>query len=106
MYCRAHGGIITECEATAEVGFARDEPWEELGINLLLPPWFEHQRAEIVKMLEPITVPEENLPTSAGIAARQAAVSRSGGSTTATERSGAAVLASQRRDATFIGGDK
>jgi glyoxalase family protein len=106
IYVRSPGGILTECAATAEGGFTRDEAWEELGSSLLLPPWFEHQRAEIVKMLEPITVPEENLPTAAGIAARQAAVSRSGGSTTATERSGATVAASQRRDATFIGGDK
>jgi glyoxalase family protein len=106
IYVRSPGGVLTECAATAEGGFTRDEPWEELGSSLLLPPWFEHQRAEIVKMLEPITVPEENLPTPAGIAARQAAVSRSGGSTTATARSGATVAASQRRDATFIGGDR
>jgi glyoxalase family protein len=105
IYTRSPGGVLTECAATAEGGFTRDEPWEELGSSLLLPPWFEHQRAEIVKMLEPITVPEENLPTEAGIAARQATISRSGGSTTATARSGA-VVASQRRDATFIGGDK
>jgi hypothetical protein len=67
------GGILTECAATAEGGFARDEPWEELGMNLLLPPWFEHQRAEIIKMLEPITVPEENMPAAARASTRQAA---------------------------------
>jgi glyoxalase family protein len=106
IYTRSPGGVLVECAATAEGGFTRDEPWEELGSSLLLPPWFEHQRDEIVKMLEPITVPEENLPTPAGIAARQATISRSGSSTTATARSGAVVAASQRRDATFIGGDK
>lgn len=105
IYVRSPGGVLTECAATAEGGFTRDEPWEELGSSLLLPPWFEHQRAEIVKMLEPISVPEENQPTAAGIAARQATIKRSGGSTTATARSGAA-QASQRRDATFIGGDR
>ena len=106
IYVRSPGGVLTECAATAEGGFTRDEPWEDLGSSLLLPPWFEHQRAEIVKMLEPITVPEENLPTAAGIAARQAAVKRSGGSTTQTVRSGGSIAPSQRRDATFIGGDK
>ena len=31
IYCRSPGGILTECAATAEGGFTRDEPWEELG---------------------------------------------------------------------------
>ena len=106
IYTRSPGGVLTECAATAESGFTRDESWENLGSSLLLPPWFEHQRAEIVKMLDPITVPEENLATAAGVAARSAAVSRSGASTVATARSGAVAAASQRRDATFIGGDK
>lgn len=103
IYVRSPGGILTECAATAEGGFTRDEAWEDLGTSLLLPPWFEEQRAQIVQMLEPITVPEENLPTAAGMAARAATVSRSGSSATATARSGAA---GSRRDATFIGGDK
>ena len=42
IYVRSPGGILTECAATAEGGFTRDEPWEELGTSLLLPPWFEH----------------------------------------------------------------
>jgi glyoxalase family protein len=105
IYTRSPGGVLTECAAMAEGGFTRDEPWEALGSSLLLPPWFEHQRAEIVKMLEPIMVPEENLPTTAGIAARSATVSRSGASTVATARSGSVPAASQRRDATFIGGE-
>jgi glyoxalase family protein len=104
IYVRSPGGVLTECAATAENGFTRDEAWEELGTSLLLPPWFEHQRDTIVKMLEPIKVPEENMPTAAGVAARAATVSRSGASTTATARSGAG--ASRRTDATFIGGDK
>jgi hypothetical protein len=29
---------------------------------MLLPPWFEARRAEIMAMLEPITVPETNGP--------------------------------------------
>jgi hypothetical protein len=56
-------------------------------------------------MLDPITVPEENLPTAAGMAARAATVSRSGASATATARSGAPA-ASRRTEATFIGGDR
>jgi glyoxalase family protein len=105
IYVRSPGGILTECAATAEGGFTRDESWEALGTSLLLPPWFEEQRPQIVQMLEPITVPEENQATAAGLAARSATVSRSGSSTTATARSGAAA-ASRRTDATFIGGDK
>ena len=105
IYMRSPGGVLIECAATAEGGFTRDEPWEELGTSLLLPPWFEEQRQTIVQMLEPITVPEENMPTAAGVAARQATTRRSGGSTVATERSGA-TQASRRTAATFIGGDK
>ena len=29
---------------------------------MLLPPWFEERRAEIMAMLEPITIPENNFP--------------------------------------------
>jgi glyoxalase family protein len=105
IYVRSPGGILTECAATAEGGFTRDETWDQLGTSLLLPPWFEEQRPAIVQMLEPIVVPEENLPTGAGLAARTATVSRSGASTTATARSGA-TAASRRTAATFIGGDK
>lgn len=105
IYMRSPGGVLIECAATAEGGFTRDEPWEELGTSLLLPPWFEEQRQTIVQMLEPITVPEENLATAAGVAARQATTRRSGGSTVATERSGA-TQASRRTAANFIGGDK
>jgi hypothetical protein len=32
---------------------------------MLLPPWFEHRRDEIMAMLEPITVPEYNDPMPA-----------------------------------------
>lgn len=105
IYVRSPGGVLVECAATAEGGFTRDEEWEHLGTSLLLPPWFEAQRQAIVSMLEPVTVPEENQPTMAGIEARQATTRRSGGSTTATARSGA-VQGSRRTSAEFIGGDK
>jgi glyoxalase family protein len=60
IYCRCPGGILVECAATAPGGFAKDEPFSRLGTQLLLPPWFEHRRDEIMAMLEPITVPESN----------------------------------------------
>ena len=112
IYCRAPGGILTECAATAEGGFARDEPWEELGINLLLPPWFEHQRAEIIQMLEPITVPEENMPAAARAAGRsgQAAPGLSEAAADAARRAAEEDAkhrnVSRRTDATFVGGDQ
>jgi glyoxalase family protein len=72
IYCRCPGGILVECAATAEGAFARDEPADQLGTSLLLPPWFEEKRAEIVAMLEPIRVPESNLPKGATAAAGRA----------------------------------
>jgi glyoxalase family protein len=83
IYCRCPGGILVECAATAPGGFAKDEPFDELGKRLLLPPWFEHRRAEIMAMLEPITVPEQH---------RAAAVAPAEG-------------LSRRTEATFVGAD-
>jgi hypothetical protein len=65
IYCRCPGGILVECAATAAGGFAKDEPFDQLGRQLLLPPWFESRRDEIVAMLEPIRVPETNMPAPA-----------------------------------------
>ena len=100
IYCRCPGGILVECAATAEGGFARDEPFDQLGTSLLLPPWFEERRAEIVAMLEPIRVPEANGPVKMGVAAPGvgpgAAASKTG--------TGSGITPSHR-DATFIGGD-
>jgi len=56
VYVRSPGGPLTEF-ATCDIGFATDEPLEQLGQNLMLPPWFEDRRAEIVAPLEPIKVP-------------------------------------------------
>ena len=93
IYCRCPGGILVECAATAEGGFARDEAADALGTTLLLPPWFEHQREAIVGMLEPIQVPEENLAASAGK-----------GSTPGAAPGPHGAAASRRTDATFLGG--
>ncbi len=65
IYCRCPGGILVECAATAPGGFARDEPFTQLGTSLLLPPWFEARRGEIEAMLEPIRIPESNWGTTA-----------------------------------------
>jgi glyoxalase family protein len=83
IYCRCPGGILVECAATAPGGFAKDEPFDELGTHMLLPPWFEPRRAEIMAMLEPIVVPEPR---------RAAAVSPSDG-------------LSRRTSATFVASD-
>jgi len=98
IYCRCPGGILVECAATAEGGFARDEPADQLGTSLLLPPWFEEKRAEIVAMLEPIQVPEYNGPVAKGAAAPGVGPAASSGKKSGVDMS--------RRDATFIGGDK
>lgn len=65
IYVRSPGGILVECTATAAGGFAKDEPFNQLGTHLLLPPWLEHRREEILGMLEPIKVPEWHTPVAA-----------------------------------------
>lgn len=60
IYCRSPGGVLCEV-ATCDIGFAVDEAADQLGEQLLLPPWFEDRRAEIVAPLEPIKVPRYNL---------------------------------------------
>jgi hypothetical protein len=62
----------------------------------LLPPWFEERRAEIVAMLEPITVPEANQPIAPPEVVVPVAVAAGDG----TEASGAS-----RRKAVFIASD-
>ena len=41
------------------------EAFIQLGMHLLLPPWFEPRRAEIEAMLDPIRIPETNNPAPA-----------------------------------------
>ena len=102
IYCRCPGGILVECAATVPQGFAVDEPADQLGMSLLLPPWFEARRPEIMNMLEPIKVPESNFrggarkipiakPAEAPAAASAAQQSTGG--------------PSRRTSALFIGGD-
>ncbi len=92
IYCRCPGGILVECAATAPGAFARDEAPTELGTHLLLPPWFEERRAEIIAMLEPLTLPENNQPVSAPEVVVTAPVA-------------AAAEGASRRKAVFISGE-
>jgi glyoxalase family protein len=102
IYVRSPGGILTECAASVPEGFAKDEPADQLGMQLLLPPWFEHQRAQIVAMLEPIVVPEANRPEGAAVSGARPAPRAS--EPAAATPGGAAP--SRRTTADFIGGDR
>jgi glyoxalase family protein len=102
VYCRCPGGILVECAATVPQGFAVDEPADQLGQSLLLPPWFEERRAEIEAMLEPIRVPESNFP--GGIKKPAVKVPVTAAPAAAAESSAGG--ASRRTSAVFIGGDK
>ena len=99
IYVRSPGGILTECAAMAPGCFARDEPFDQLGMALLLPPWFEDRRQEIVAMLEPIVVPDANRPAGAHAASRLAPPPESG------PAAAGGPTASRRTSATFIGCD-
>jgi len=102
VYCRCPGGILVECAATVPKGFAVDEPEDQLGQSLLLPPWFEQRRAEIEAMLEPIKVPESNFP--GGVKKPAVKIPVAAASASAAEQPAGG--ASRRTSAVFIGGDK
>lgn len=57
IYFREEGGILFEI-ATDPPGFARDEAPEALGEKIMLPEWFEANRAQIERNLPPIAVRE------------------------------------------------
>jgi glyoxalase family protein len=50
VYVPEPGGALFEL-ATDQPGFTIDEPAEQLGTALQLPPWLEARRAEIVAAL-------------------------------------------------------
>ncbi|HKK26605.1 MAG TPA: VOC family protein [Gemmatimonadota bacterium] len=56
VYFREPGGVLFEI-ATDPPGFTLDEPLEELGEGLMLPPWLEGRRAEIEAALPEIHLP-------------------------------------------------
>lgn len=105
VYCRCPGGILVECAANVPQGFAVDEPADQLGTSLLLPPWFESRRKEVEAMLEPITVPEGNLPPGARKIPVNAPAPAEA-ATSAAEQPTSGSTASRRTSAVFIGGDK
>jgi glyoxalase family protein len=56
IYYREPGGVLFEI-ATDPPGFAADEPPEQLGTKLRLPPWLEPQRAALEKVLPQLRLP-------------------------------------------------
>ena len=59
IYFREPGGILFEI-ATDVPGFAIDEPLDQLGQHLKLPPQFESDRATIERALPPISLVQES----------------------------------------------
>jgi glyoxalase family protein len=57
VYFREPGGALFEI-ATDGPGFGVDEAMEQLGSQLVLPPWLEPRRAEIESSLPPLRDPE------------------------------------------------
>ena len=53
LYFREPGGVLFEI-ATDGPGFAVDEPIDQLGEHLSLPPFLEPRRAEIEASLTPL----------------------------------------------------
>jgi glyoxalase family protein len=50
MYCRSPGGLLVELAWTTPEGFLIDEPADELGTHMCIPPHWEHRRAEISQL--------------------------------------------------------
>ena len=61
VYFKEPGGVLFEM-ATDGPGFSVDEDPAHLGETLVLPPFLEHQRAQIERVLPPIKLP---IPTAA-----------------------------------------
>jgi glyoxalase family protein len=57
IYFREPSGVLFEI-ATDQPGFTIDEPIEELGTHLKLPPWLEDQRDLIEQGLPPVNIPD------------------------------------------------
>jgi glyoxalase family protein len=56
IYYREPGGVLFEI-ATDAPGFAVNEPVNQLGSQLMLPPWLEPQREQIEAMVLPLRLP-------------------------------------------------
>lgn len=57
IYFREPGGVLFEI-ATSNPGFTADQPAEELGRKLMLPPWLEPRRLEIERGLPRLRLPD------------------------------------------------
>jgi glyoxalase family protein len=58
IYFREPGGILFEI-ATDPPGFTVDEPVEQLGTHLELPPWLEQDRSELEQVLPSLSLPSD-----------------------------------------------
>ena len=58
IYFREPGGILFEI-ATDAPGFMVDEPVEQLGTHLELPPWLEQDRSELEQVLPSLSLPSD-----------------------------------------------
>jgi glyoxalase family protein len=56
VYFREPGGVLFEI-ATNNPGFTVDERLDELGTHLVLPPWLESVRTELIKILPNVRLP-------------------------------------------------
>jgi len=56
IYYREPGGVLFEI-ATDNPGMTADQPADELGKKLMLPPWLEPHRAAIERALPPVRLP-------------------------------------------------
>ena len=56
VYFRPRAGVLFEL-ASRDIGFDVDEPLEELGSGLMLPPQYEARREELEALLTPLENP-------------------------------------------------
>ena len=64
LYFREPGGVLYEL-STLEPGFTVDDPVEDLGKRIILPPWLEQHRATIEAQLTPLPDPRADWPATA-----------------------------------------
>ena len=63
IYYRASGGVLFGI-ATDSPGFTFDEPAEQLGTKLMLPPWLHPRQAEIERAVPPLRLPSRATTTT------------------------------------------
>jgi glyoxalase family protein len=54
VYVRTPGGALFEATVSKPEGFLIDEPFDQLGRSLQVPPFFADRKAELVGFLEPL----------------------------------------------------